>query len=268
MEFTFVQILIIIVAIIILVYFLFYRPYLDKKNWIETNKVEYYKIFPKINLPENALIVNFQSSICGALSSDLKDNILLYGNQYVWIEDGNICFFPHVSMISESSYWYYGNKKSLVFEEVKIEIDEIKYFKKNKSIIEDKEMVGGGGGGSSIGKAIIGHAIAGGAGAIIASRKKIEPISYKTTYREYQSTELKCTFLNFRAYLFFDVKSFEVFNRLIPEKNELDYLQLKEREKKLGKKLKKLKKEKKLGIISESDYQLKKNALLNNNKLK
>ena len=70
---------------------------------------------------------------------------------------------------------------------IKIKVSNIKYYR----IVGDKyvttEVTGGGGGGSSIKGAIIGGIIAGEAGAIIGSRKSIEPVKSNSTVHDKQS---------------------------------------------------------------------------------
>ncbi|EPR10034.1 SHOCT domain-containing protein [Ruminiclostridium papyrosolvens] len=83
-----------------------------------------------------------------------------------------------------------------------------------------ENKITGGGDGSSIGGVVVGGVIAGGAGAVIGSRKKTDPI--KSELITYDNRE---TFLNFfednkvKHSLSFNYKDFDILNQLIPGKD-------------------------------------------------
>lgn len=71
-------------------------------------------------------------------------------------------------------------------------ITDIEYYKLEGSVENLQYISGGGGGGSSIKGAIVGSLIAGGTGAIIGSRKKVDEI--KTTYEKKDTRVLQLIF--------------------------------------------------------------------------
>ncbi|WP_010243672.1 hypothetical protein [Acetivibrio cellulolyticus] len=71
-------------------------------------------------------------------------------------------------------------------------LDKIEYYATRGEIVHENKITGGGGGGSSIKGAVIGGVIAGEAGAIIGSRKKLDPIKSELIAHDNRET-----FLNF-----------------------------------------------------------------------
>lgn len=97
-------------------------------------------------------------------------------------------------------------------------LDKIVYFREIGDVQYTTEISGGKvtGGGSSIGGAVVGGLLAGDAGAIIGSRKKIESEGITTNVVEHDSRQvvLKLTDNELR----FDIEIYDVFMHLIPEK--------------------------------------------------
>lgn len=97
-------------------------------------------------------------------------------------------------------------------------LDKIVYFREIGDVQYTTEISGGKvtGGGSSIGGAVVGGLLAGDAGAIIGSRKKIESEGITTNVVEHDSRQvvLKLTDNELR----FDIEIYDVFMDLIPEK--------------------------------------------------
>ncbi len=130
---------------------------------------------------------------------------------YIWKSEDAIYFFPTAPL----------DAKSLWISEVKINsipVSRIEYFAKKGEIFRETKISGGGGGGSSIGGAVAGGILAGGTGAVIGSRKKVNEIK-----SELVTHDTRETFLNYydgseKHSLFFDIGAYEIFNDLIPEK--------------------------------------------------
>lgn len=74
---------------------------------------------------------------------------------------------------------YYDGTSTLLWNTA-ILIQNIKYYQIEGEVYSETKVSGGGGGGSSLAGAVIGGVIAGGAGAIIGSRRDVEPITSKT----------------------------------------------------------------------------------------
>jgi hypothetical protein len=193
------------------------NPKILKKSAIET----YNRDFVKVNIPDKCLKVNCKN---GEFRNDMRDlnsdnfwtrktNILM-GINYFWKSDDCLYFYPTIDCI-ETNRWRLSN---IEFKIATIRIDEIQYFQRVSKVFSEKKISGGGGGGSSIGNAILGGAIAGPVGAIIASRKKIDPIKIEKTTNVVKSCIL-CYFRNGFGYLVsFDYDDYKVFNEYIPDK--------------------------------------------------
>lgn len=117
--------------------------------------------------------------------------------------------------------WKDNNKIFFVNEETLqgfyFDLDSIKYYRLIGEKFSTTEISGGGGGGSSIKGAIIGGVIAGDAGAIIGSRKKVEEIKSHTVIHDEQSVLLYDRNLN--QVVRFNSTVYDIFSRLIPEKD-------------------------------------------------
>jgi hypothetical protein len=187
----------------------------DRKNIIIDNQKNlqellngYEQIKEKSNIPTCAKKISF-------IKASNNSPIMLaktINDIYIWKTDGDICFFP-ASPKDINSFTLSDVKQN------SIPISDIEYFSKRGKISRETKISGGGGGGSSLGGAVTGALLAGDAGAVIGSRKKVEGI--KSEVVTHDSRE---TFLNFfdenknRHSLFFDINGYHVLNDLIPEK--------------------------------------------------
>lgn len=100
-------------------------------------------------------------------------------------------------------------------------IDDIKYYKLEGSVYREQHITGGGGGGSSIKGAVVGGIIAGDAGAVVGSRKKVEEI--KTSYEEKDDRRLEITF-NDDTIINISYKFYDRLLDYIPEKDYDNYI--------------------------------------------
>lgn len=151
-----------------------------------------------------------------------------------------------------------------------IPIKNIKYFTKEGDIQHSTVVSGGGGGGSSISGAVIGGVLAGGAGAIIGSRKKIDEIQSKIVENDIRKTILKFYRDGNIVSREYDYQVFNVFEELIPDK-EYNIVIQSEVQKNIKStnndidienSLKKLKHLRENDLIDEFDYQQKKKEVL------
>lgn len=151
-----------------------------------------------------------------------------------------------------------------------VPVSKIQYFTKEGDIQYTSNVSGGGGGGSSIKGAVVGAALAGDAGAIIGSRKKIAEIKTttvkhderKTVIRYYENDVIKSiTFSGFAVY--------EYLLSQIPEKDLLT-IQLNQKqqtqtsEQNVKERLKQLKELFDEGLLSPEEYNEKRKDILNN----
>lgn len=200
--------IIIVIFLVIMVFFVGIKLIHDneKINGAESlNKAKeaYSKIKSEIVIPNNAAIVHYNGG----------DANLLRSYTYAWIENDNLCFFPTSSPESDIP----SNIERIQL--YKIPIEKIEYFKTNGEVFRETKISGGGGGGSSIGGAVAGAVIAGGAGAIIGSRKKVEPIKSELVTHDSRQTFINYFIDNRRHQVYFNYNNFDVFNKLIPEKS-------------------------------------------------
>ena len=154
------------------------------------------------------------------------------------------------------------------FKEIKVK--DILYFTLETNSYTSVETEGGGGGGSSLSGAIGGYLLAGEMGAIIGSRKKIDPI--KTSTHVGQSTRTILSYydrdINDNNILSFARKAYDQLMDIIPEK-EYNYVMSQKVPKKAesGKSTKeKLIELKELlddGLITKEEYETKRNEILN-----
>lgn len=101
---------------------------------------------------------------------------------------------------------------------IKININDIQRLNRLGDIDSYTEISGGDGGGSSIGKAVIGGIMAGGAGAVVASRNKVNEIKTKRIVNDDRITVLQVEKENKNYYIKLTSQSYNGLIQLIPEK--------------------------------------------------
>jgi len=167
-------------------------------------KLAYKDFRSKVVIPSDAAIVTYKGGYAN----------ILEGDSYLWIDDNALRLFPtkppELDTPSKIS-------KIAMFE---IPVDKIEYFATRGDVIHENKISGGGGGGSSVGGAIIGGVIAGGAGAVVGSRKSINPIK-----SELITHDTRETFLNFyddnnnKCSIVLEYQDYSILNELLPEKS-------------------------------------------------
>lgn len=173
-----------------------------KKESFERAHQKYSDFKSKITIPDNASKVNYKKGNATILNTKV----------FMWIEDNDLCFFPTKSPSSDTAS---DIKKIILY---KIPISKIEYYATSGDVVYENKITGGGGG-SSFEGALVGGAIAGGAGAIIGSRNKIDPISSELITHDSRETFLKYfDDNNLKHSMVFDFKDYEKFNELIPQK--------------------------------------------------
>ena len=109
------------------------------------------------------------------------------------------------------------------------DIDKIKYYKLAGSVYQQQHISGGGGGGSSLGGAVVGGLVAGGVGAIIGSRNKIDDV--QTTYITKDDRRVVLTFID-EEEVELPYKFYDRLLDYIPEKEYDNYIALKKSKRK------------------------------------
>jgi hypothetical protein len=231
-------------------------------NALREAKERYDEIRKQVSIPETAKeITYFKSSVKSPIELANKKQKV-----YIWKSDGNICFFPCSPETVDS----------ISFATLKINsvpVSQIEYFSKRGEVFRENKISGGGGGGSSIGGAVAGGLIAGEAGAVIGSRKKVNEIKSELITHDTRETFLNYFDGNERHSLFFDDNAFQRFNDLIPEKEFSIVNAIKSSEiiknqvsansqKSVTDQLRELAKLRDDGIITENEFNEKKKQLL------
>lgn len=231
-------------------------------NALREAKERYDEIGKQVSIPETAKeITYFKSSAKSPIELANKKQKV-----YIWKADGNICFFPCSPATVDS----------ISFATLKINsipVNQIEYFSKRGEVFRENKISGGGGGGSSIGGAVAGGLIAGEAGAVIGSRKKVNEIKSELITHDTRETFVNYFVGNERHSLFFDDSAFQTFNDLIPEKefsiinavksSELIKNQISANDQKsVTDQLRELAKLRDDGIITENEFNEKKKQLL------
>ncbi len=164
-------------------------------NFNDLHLMNYYNV---LDMPEKICIVTPVNN----------DDLIPSNDLDVWRTENDINF----SMLQQA----YNNNKKLFYAKLPLEI--IEYYRIEGDISYEDRISGGGGGGSDYGKALIGGLLFGATGAIVASRNEINDIQSERLEHDRRCTVLSLLIENERKKAFFDVKSMEVFNKLIPEK--------------------------------------------------
>lgn len=138
---------------------------------------------------------------------------------YIFKKEDSIylCGIPSENNIIDQSYF---NNELREFGTETILVDNVEYF---RLIGEQLAVTKGEGGGSSLGGALLGSAVAGGAGAIVASRKKTnistEVLDKRKTILVYNNP-----ITNSVEHIAFSPNAYDLFLKLIPDR-ELGYIQ-------------------------------------------
>lgn len=187
----------------------------------EDSFIDYSKyIAPRYNLIKNAFPKGQKEYLL--VSNDEK--ITFNGNRDVKYyidcckDNGNLYLISDYDSILSNAIKS-SNAKMQIFY-MKINVNDIQYYKVDGEVSTFTEITGGGNTGSDYGKAIVGGILAGAAGAIIASRPKTEPIKSVTTTIDdrycylvyYDSKRLLCN-------LRFSKEAKEQFDKIISEKD-------------------------------------------------
>lgn len=169
---------------------------------IEESRDIYDKVKKSIAIPNDAITMNIIQG----------EGLFSKCNSYAWVEGRTLCLFPSVYQSKDPD----ALRRNLVKYE--IPIDDIEYFANRGEVYRENKISGGGGGGTSLGGLIVGGALAGDTGAIIGSRKKVEPIvSNLITH------DKRVVVLNFKKggnskSFVSKYESFDLLKKLIPEK--------------------------------------------------
>lgn len=147
---------------------------------------------------------------------------------------------------------------------IEIPIDDIKSFKRFGDLHSYTNVTGGGGGGSSLGGAVVGGVIAGGAGAVVGSRKKVEEVKTEHIIEDERQTILEVQGKDRIHYITFKSKDYDVFLKLVPNK-EVTFIENKNDKisnTDIYKDIEELSKLKDKGILTEEEFNNKKQDLL------
>jgi hypothetical protein len=244
------------------------------KNWLVSDVNDdlqiqrMQNIFYSYKLKKDSLHIPGETRKIIYKSSDMTEG-LRFGSNLIWVFSNSICLFPDTPTWENYEEYCEVNVKV-----TNIPIERIEYYHITGEVFRENKISGGGGGGSSIKGAVVGGVIAGEAGAIIGSRKKVEPIQSEIITHDTRETTIKFFDENDkRCKLIFDHKSYEVLKDLIPEKeydivssikseNIIKKLQGEDGNKTVFDQIRELAKLKEDGILNNDEFIEKKRVLL------
>ncbi|WP_052090544.1 SHOCT domain-containing protein [Desulfosporosinus sp. HMP52] len=211
---------------------------------ITAPKVDYYFGYP----PIDTALERFLSQWIGFSKSFSNVN----SSFYMWIEDNKIILCQDCP----------GNPVDDIGKHYLL-LDNIVSFRVEGEMFNQLEITGGGGGGSSLSGAIIGGMLAGGAGAIIGSRKDMDSIKSTNTLLDKRITEIHYSEDDNEINIYFAGDMYDQLMGIIPNKNYNRIQEKCQSSSDLHQKLSDLKKLRNGDLITEQEYQRKKVELLN-----
>lgn len=236
---------------------------IERKKRYNTLETAYNSILQNINIPREAKKIQITNSSYKTIDSA--------GEYYIWKQDELLFFFPILPLYKNV------NKKNInenYYSIKSIRINDIEYYSTRGEIYRENKISGGGGGGSSVKGAVVGHMIAGEAGAIIGSRKKVNDIK-----SELITHDTREAFINIietgksRISIFLTYNDFQILKDILPEKEYSFVSQIKntallnkvkkeEQTKNITDQIREISKLKEEGILTEEEFQTKKQELL------
>ncbi len=224
-----------------------------------------------INIPVKCPIVEIRSSS--------------YKHSYLWKEQDSICLFPFFSQerLTESTngnldyrFEFLSAHGAHELKEIRIPTSNIEYFEARGDVFMENKISGGGGGGANIGGALLGAVIAGGAGAIIGGKQKVNAVTSEVIKHDNREVCLK--YLDqedVKREVIFGFDANDVLNELIPEKEHSIVNAIKtsqilaaqspgsiRAEKSVADQIREFSKLKDEGIITQEEFDAKKRQLL------
>ena len=194
-----------------------------------------------------------------------------------WVTNNAVCLIPDLNYIEASldfryhhdddEYWGFVQKiHPSESDMVCIPIEAIQYYQIQGQILTETHVSGGGGGGSNLKGAVIGGVLAGGVGAVVGSRQKIEPIKSWTETVDKRTVYLVYTENEQSKSIALHSSVYDYLQKKLPEK-DISYIQINSKEEKSSvDSISELKKYKELfdsGIITEEEFAQKKRQILN-----
>lgn len=216
MEFVDLITVFVVVAVIAILYFLLIRPLIDyiKQKKEEKNRENQFQLLIKNSSEEYSEYLAKYNSAVNKLKS--SEYYLYLPPSHISIVDNNLYVVgPSYTKESFSNKIIKGEYFGSMYEKV-ICFDDIKYYQVEGSVYHQQLISGGGGGGSSLGGAAAGYLLAGGVGAVIGSRQKVEGI--KTTYVNVDDRKLIITLFN-NSTQTLDQKYYECMLKYAPQKD-------------------------------------------------
>ena len=238
------------------------------------------------------LLLQYQSQYQGN-GSVIPDNAQTVGNYglrlWIWRVDNALYLAPQILNSNDAWTWHrlieeqsqgaykcnekfcFPQKVSSMLDKYFISLERIRYFYEEGELRRDAYISGGGGGGTSVKGAAIGGLLAGETGAIIGSRKEVQPIS--TTYLTFDEREVPLFYVDIygkEQVLTFNHEALRILRNIIPEK-EFDVVhatqvaQMVEQTKGNGNvsdRMKQLVELREQGFLTEAEFSVKKEELL------
>lgn len=206
----------------------------------------------------------------------LKFNNWIYpegAEAFVWMYKDTLCIL-NLHMLESIKKIISGiNVDKMDFSKLElteIMLNDVDYFFEAGEYSTHTKISGGGGGGSSLLGAVAGGVLFGGVGAIIGSRRRIDPITTELLVQDTRETILKYYINGDEYFIHFSANDIKKFNELIPSKklNVVDKdeqsISISEPKNDVTSRLEKLIELNKKGLINNHEYEEKRKEILDN----
>lgn len=205
-----------------------------------------------------------------ALCCNKEDSVRVLNNNWLWVANGNLYEAEDIDRFVERCLNQDLEKYAIEYS--CIPVSNIQYFSAEGDVQYTTRISGGGGGGSTITGAIVGGLLAGEAGAIVGSRKKVNEIKSESITHDSRNTLIRYYRENELLTISYD--GFDVYNYLLKKMPEKDLLsmQLKGTDKQkesaenslsdIEEKMSTIKRLYEAGLISKEEFEEKRTELL------
>ncbi len=246
------------------------EPKREKQRRIKERKQEEReKEQEKIESKRQLLIKTWNEKM-KALCCNKEDSVRVLNNNWLWVANGNLYEAEDVDRFVKRCLNQDLEKYAIEYS--CIPVSNIQYFSAEGDVQYTTRISGGGGGGSTITGAIVGGLLAGEAGAIVGSGKKVNEIKSESITHDSRNTLIRYYRENELLTISYD--GFDVYNYLLKKMPEKDLLsmQLKGTDKQkesaenslsdIEEKMSTIKRLYEAGLISKEEFEEKRTELL------
>ncbi len=157
-----------------------------------------------------------------ALCCNKEDSVRVLNNNWLWVANGNLYEAEDIDRFVKRCLNQDLEKYAIEYS--CIPVSNIQYFSAEGDVQYTTRISGGGGGGSTITGAIVGGLLAGEAGAIVGSRKKVNEIKSESITHDSRNTLIR--YYRENELLTISYEGFDVYNYLLKKMPEKDLLSM------------------------------------------